>query len=1013
VIRIGAYYIRVEGEPDCDGEPPVGAVVMVADIDEDGDVHVPFGDHNFTYKVAEFEQDFKLDKKGMEKTQQRIAGLIADVHNINLEMQKELTTAKTAEERVTENALVQADARAPARAKKEIAFVRNRARKLRYNLRDKKEELKQLLEGQTSLMEAAVGKLEGFLKKAEEAIWTINLYLGKDETIEILRKGKPAPADELIVIRQQVLYADEESAAKAAEGGIGFEDMEEFDEWLFKPENLNQVLPETKGVVAIRARHERRQRSSSGFSSALRHADEDKWDLKTQFLFRNGECLYRVIPNIEVGNHLFPRHDEFDGYFIESNYDFKDRKYKERRIKPGSYDFDRAMKKCDSGRRHYLRILLFLQGVLDRTPIFQPIEGEYVNVCDPKGCEDVLRFIRDAELVLETGRKPFFEWLGDTNRDTGVGHRIMGAFDTSYVRQHEPVKIEPKGAYSPESLELYTVERADDVWISFLYKRPKDWREYEKRARCYIDRGAKCFLNFDRAHVADMEYYMGSRVNRHEYITLFPLLTMAIELKRAEQEEEAPFRNLLVTQIVKANKIEKEKAESILDDLIIWWKFKNHVHRALKADDAKALRMIVAESKVKLQRMEERAAVEALHNDIIKALQAEVPNAIFIGHKRGHEYVVIASHNDENIFVSESVWRIKAPKSDASRRLAKRFGKGLRPKLLAEKPWTVVDGRRYKWEKLWADARWDAWTYDVRTNKYLTDPEKAQIAKEARTYAEEYMAGKHKRSQVKKGKTPFLYLATTLRDNRVEAVVSIAPPYLPTDKRMSGNERGTRLETIPFYWEKKRGAVDLEASNKWYRDNTTVTAKHDFEWENGELLESCPENIAKVVQEYKEYTEFHRENQLLHGLSWSLYDEAHAACVMLAKQRAHDEYLEDHGDPDLWEEYWEEIKKDNQVGWPKQVERAADCYIAARYDIKDGKLWCKPKDDLDGKTIGWLMKEAKKHGFKGTKKRDNFSDDDIPMDYAFELEVEEEEEEDDEDDLIEEASLPLELEEVE
>jgi hypothetical protein len=53
-------------------------------------------------------------------------------------------------------------------------------------------------------------------------------------------------------VRQQVLAMDEESALNASTGGIDVRSIAAFDQWITSdPANLEQVLPEQRGVVAF------------------------------------------------------------------------------------------------------------------------------------------------------------------------------------------------------------------------------------------------------------------------------------------------------------------------------------------------------------------------------------------------------------------------------------------------------------------------------------------------------------------------------------------------------------------------------------------------------------------------------------------------------------------------------------------------------------------------------------------------------------------------------------------
>ena len=79
---------------------------------------------------------------------------------------------------------------------------------------------------------------------------------------------------------------------------------------------------------------------------------------KTYFLMRNGGNIYRICTDLEVGVNLFPTANEFNLFFESGR--GEDREF----IRPGSLAYQKSMERADARTRHYMRILLFLQGLL-------------------------------------------------------------------------------------------------------------------------------------------------------------------------------------------------------------------------------------------------------------------------------------------------------------------------------------------------------------------------------------------------------------------------------------------------------------------------------------------------------------------------------------------------------------------------------------------------------------------------------------------------------------------------
>jgi hypothetical protein len=107
----------------------------------------------------------------------------------------------------------------------------------------------------TREIEAQMQPLRDHLAKAAEMLWTVDLYLGRDETLHQVRDGDPAPADTPIVVRQRVLVMAEESLVlmdTSAGTGMDYRNIDTFLDWLTdSDDNLDRVMPMQKGVVVL------------------------------------------------------------------------------------------------------------------------------------------------------------------------------------------------------------------------------------------------------------------------------------------------------------------------------------------------------------------------------------------------------------------------------------------------------------------------------------------------------------------------------------------------------------------------------------------------------------------------------------------------------------------------------------------------------------------------------------------------------------------------------------------
>ncbi|KKL78279.1 hypothetical protein LCGC14_2026430, partial [marine sediment metagenome] len=686
----------------------------------------------------------------------------------------------------------------PAQVRKAVATARNVALRFKRDIEKKGEELKALIEEQTHALEKKVSKLNAMVEVAQEAIWTIELYLGRHEKIKQLRGGKAAPKKTPITIRQLVLNMDEECAVAAEYGGIDTQDVEEFDKWIQKPKHLQQVLPEPKGVVALHVRGQ------------MKHHGDDDAVTETYFLMRNGARLYRIHTAFLAKRHLFPTKDEFDNFFYDFDFDWDTHERRKRPLRPGGYEYMEAMKKADKRRRHYLRCLLFLQGLIDRTKVFHPMPAPQINLCNPDEHDEYLRFIRDAELLLPSGKPTFNDWLRTINSQMEVGMRIVGEWRTYHTSGRELERRSHPSGHSPDSHTPYIIETVKGGY--FIIRFPYEtWRGTASRRASYcVYPSDDWVINFDLVTVEDVDFYINSRVDRHEYTRLFPLLKCVRRLKRAEIKEEKPFRKLLTGQIAGKHGVDVKEAAAEVDGLVRWWKFKNKTHRALTSDDNKALRMIVHEFGLKHEREQDLKQQHADQDRVVKALLKAAPEAIYIGHRKGREYVTISPMNADNVFVCEQTWR---------------HGEyGLEEK--ACRDWTLLDKRVERWTELWSNQRWPEISIGLRRAKVLTDPEITQAIKWGFSFLGPHERDDHKggwSSRHKNSKFRFMPLAATWQRKKFKLTLyysTLKTLFPPKNRLLTGDRDGAAIHYLHVVWEWKKDGLHFFRSG-----NSEIVAK--------------------------------------------------------------------------------------------------------------------------------------------------------------------------------------------
>jgi len=436
---------------------------------------------------------------------------------------------------------------------------------------------------------AIVHRFQEGLEKVRKVLHVAELYLGIDEEVLLIRDGEPAAATEPLSIRQMILYMDEEFGDPAG-GGLDWKGIDQFDEWVVRPENTARVLPEAKGAVALQVRRHLKQ-----YEDIWAQVEGDAKNSRTYLLIRNGQRLYRIWMKEHIHPRLFPRKDEFkpkprhirwsEGTEEEYWSPFDERDLKEREF---------AYKKHG----------VMLQGLLHRTQVFQPM-AESVDLFEPKSWKGLVRFIRDDELTLPTGRLPWRDWQRQINSATRVGSRIIWMDKIGYYKRDDEIHFRTgytAGYGVPAPKEgLYVVVAGsqgeqDRKHLRFFYN-PGDvvWRRADRwTGRCLDDGPRKRrigfhfdddeVLNYDQIDLADIEFYIHCRTERKHYADMLPLLYELRKQRLAEIEHEKGLVRLLTDRL--------QAPEPVIWKTIEWWKTKNKWKRPVAQDDAKALRMI-------------------------------------------------------------------------------------------------------------------------------------------------------------------------------------------------------------------------------------------------------------------------------------------------------------------------------------------------------------------------------------------------------------------------------------
>lgn len=479
--------------------------------------------------------------------------------------------------------------------KRSLEILRNTATLLINHQKSSLDKIRRKMEEQLSIFSKE-------MEKIMKVIGMIELYMGIEEELFQLTSGEPADKDEPLALRQLVVFADEE-VGNCDNGGIDYRQLDKFDEWLVENDRFKDILPEKRGIVALKPRRTDKEYTQNAVENSLMNV----WNHETYFLIRNGDNVYRVCsPNIGVGETMFPKKAELEKLMTNSD--------------------EREQERFND---KYIKMFLFVQGLLDRTEIFSPIQSG-IKVTDIE--KGGLRLIYDAEASLTDGRLSYAEWVKEINSNVGRGSRIIlspswgrrsynendnynyknygsivEGFVPYYANKYRCPSFPQDGLYILDEMttDIYKDGKTIDVKVPVIRYMPDEdvWgsdgrHERKVRITWALSENSR-YLNYDRICRDDIEHYLNSRLERKDYLTMLPILRTIKKHLIAEQTKEDDFKLMLKGMIMRKYPNTPDfQIDTDVNDAVDWWKYKNIWKRPITQDDKKAVRMIQQKLKI-------------------------------------------------------------------------------------------------------------------------------------------------------------------------------------------------------------------------------------------------------------------------------------------------------------------------------------------------------------------------------------------------------------------------------
>lgn len=443
--------------------------------------------------------------------------------------------------------------------------------------------------------------LKDVLGAVNDRIFNVELYAGLSEEAVRVRDGAPAGMHEKVRLFQRMHYMDEECLANYRTGGMSFANLGGFDSWLAEDENRDRLLPFPRCVVAFRVRRSPKdRRAPSSLTEFISFQQAYGLDKLTFLYVRNGDQVFRIKTGMEFKEKVFPDvenfslegklwydnfHDElitddqYRGRVLEYQRDMREWRREERerkaakkrgeevnelsgkwgvfgpedparwfrRFDDSNVEKDDIAKKIQARIQEHNRVVVILQGLLDRSPMLHPHPPW--QIWSPGGFADAVELVLDDSRSLVPGDAPDFEaYRAGLNASIGPGTVTVGQ-ERAWLRREanresarmdrswrvsrdspRPTLWKPYGNPGPGRLARVVKVVGDKC--RFDWQRERESRGWDSKSSTINDTIAvprSRLLNADAYRPGDFKRFFNDPRTRADYLRWAPMLLEAEE----------------------------------------------------------------------------------------------------------------------------------------------------------------------------------------------------------------------------------------------------------------------------------------------------------------------------------------------------------------------------------------------------------------------------------------------------------------------------------------------------
>ncbi|MEY8801938.1 hypothetical protein AB9K35_16640 [Leisingera sp. XS_AS12] len=419
---------------------------------------------------------------------------------------------------------------------------------------------------------AAISARTAQVSSMLDKVHSMSLWLGEGVTTEVLVEGVSADADQPLHLMQRMLYLDEEIHTHSMlETGFTADNMSDLGSLLEQnPALVERMLPHPRSVVITRVRRNSREMPfPKSWEEIFAQINKQEADQLIQILIRDGGRVLMITADAETSKaeRLFPSRAEIDEIFTQNDgYDWNSHAYKMRSITPHDIEYSDKRSEHDKRALFYRRFLLILWGAQEREQVFGPFIPAGSNWLEATVHNEYFRFVHDEEDVLDDGRPDVLSWIAARNARMAPGSQVLVQGMRAMNTESAPTCFKlahpnphPYRQYVP--VEDFTLVKAQRSGASLMARIPclkaySDDAEHVQKPLLLRgpdnqspEEGVLCL---DEVTVADLRYYIASRVNRESYLKWLGLFQAALPIVEAlEAAQRALADAAIETRLVK------------------------------------------------------------------------------------------------------------------------------------------------------------------------------------------------------------------------------------------------------------------------------------------------------------------------------------------------------------------------------------------------------------------------------------------------------------------------------